>query len=470
MSKKLVITHAFTLVELLVVISVISMLSSVIIVNVQSARAKSRDAVREQQLRQIDNATQMYIQDKGHAPYLGAKLENGTYSEICKAQSIAANVIEASACFAVSTAAVGTPQGDAWLAFKDQISEYMPNIPDDPCPTCDNDFGYLGYTYVAPLALQQQCGVGCAYGPEYFNQTYGLYVPLETTNTVSGNTNSGSAEDMSDIFGTSGAGDESSTNELTVIFTGTPTDQAYVTIDTGDVDTCSASDDTCVFEYDDGIIINASVSYTDAEEFIGWTDSLCDNNALEETCSFYLNSDRTIVVDFREIPVNIDVPISFTGSGNTRIQIEGQDQWCYPASCIVNLITGNSYTIVAIPNMGNYFTGWSGVASCSTSSSCTFVATDSMSIGASFLPNEPIPIINVTYSTSGTPSILNMNWNVQNAVRCVGTNGGTGPWNDINMTIPIGGPAQVNQGTLVSINCTNLSGQSSLYSQYANLP
>lgn len=205
--------RAFTLIELLVVISIIAMLSSIIIANVDSARAKSRDAVREQQIRQIDLATQMYIQDNGHAPYLTG----------CEAQSGMVTLAAASACFAVSTAGVETDAGDAWLAFKADLNDYLPNFSDDPCEGgCSSDYGDTGYVYVAPLALQYQCyldtGGDCGLTEEELDQLYALYAELESDDDVAGNVDDEDAEELNDTFGQSNlnSGDSMVSGPLTI--------------------------------------------------------------------------------------------------------------------------------------------------------------------------------------------------------------------------------------------------------------
>lgn len=58
----------FTLVELLVVISIISLLSSVVFASVNSARAKARDARRVAELNQIRLALGLYYDDKNAYP------------------------------------------------------------------------------------------------------------------------------------------------------------------------------------------------------------------------------------------------------------------------------------------------------------------------------------------------------------------------------------------------------------------
>jgi prepilin-type N-terminal cleavage/methylation domain-containing protein len=61
-------TRGFTLIELLVVIAVIGLLASVIMVSLNSARAKARDARRKEDLKQISLALEMYYNEYGGYP------------------------------------------------------------------------------------------------------------------------------------------------------------------------------------------------------------------------------------------------------------------------------------------------------------------------------------------------------------------------------------------------------------------
>lgn len=60
--------HGFTLIELLVVISIISLLSSVVLTSVNSARAKARDARRIADFREIQKALELYYDTNGSYP------------------------------------------------------------------------------------------------------------------------------------------------------------------------------------------------------------------------------------------------------------------------------------------------------------------------------------------------------------------------------------------------------------------
>jgi prepilin-type N-terminal cleavage/methylation domain-containing protein len=68
-TKKQNNNSGFTLIELLVVISIVSLLTSIVLSSLSSARIKARDAKRIQDLRQIVLALELYRNDKGYYPY-----------------------------------------------------------------------------------------------------------------------------------------------------------------------------------------------------------------------------------------------------------------------------------------------------------------------------------------------------------------------------------------------------------------
>ena len=61
----------FTLIEILVVVSIIGVLSSITISSFATAQAKARDTRRMQDLKQIGNALNMYYNDNGQYPQTG---------------------------------------------------------------------------------------------------------------------------------------------------------------------------------------------------------------------------------------------------------------------------------------------------------------------------------------------------------------------------------------------------------------
>ncbi len=70
-------SKGFTLIELLVVIAIIGVLSSVVLASLNSARAKSRDARRKMDLKQLYNATEIKYSTDGIYPSTAGWINNG---------------------------------------------------------------------------------------------------------------------------------------------------------------------------------------------------------------------------------------------------------------------------------------------------------------------------------------------------------------------------------------------------------
>ena len=69
--SSLLLQKGFTLVELLVVISIIGILSGLLFANFGGVREKSRDGVRKSDLGHIQSALELYRADQGSYPALG---------------------------------------------------------------------------------------------------------------------------------------------------------------------------------------------------------------------------------------------------------------------------------------------------------------------------------------------------------------------------------------------------------------
>lgn len=138
-------SRGFTLIELLVVISIIGVLTSVTLASVSQAREKAQNSARVQALRQIDLAIKMYeLNNDGKVPLLNNRCGVGNFSDM-----------PSSNCRAVQTAEPGTVEYNNWLTLQDELSDYIPKLPVDPCGTdCE---GITGYTYEAPAEIYYQC-------------------------------------------------------------------------------------------------------------------------------------------------------------------------------------------------------------------------------------------------------------------------------------------------------------------------
>lgn len=163
--------RGFTLIELLVVISITALLSSVILAALQGARSKGRDAARQEEIWQINNAIQLYVSNHGHPPDLHGTCpftQNNNDSDPTVITKCVADSFDPS-------------PNTNWNELQEDLADYI-TLPSDPCGSaCPN--GTSGYVYVTPLAYEFACTFsdsGC-YGqaPSSFVDSYQMYTTPE---------------------------------------------------------------------------------------------------------------------------------------------------------------------------------------------------------------------------------------------------------------------------------------------------
>jgi type II secretion system protein G len=98
--------NGFTIIELIVVISIISLLASIVLVNVNGYLAKARDARRAADIAQLQKALEMYYADHGQYPISGG------------------------AIFPVSS--FSNSNDGSWGTLQTLLQPYMPKLPTDP--------------------------------------------------------------------------------------------------------------------------------------------------------------------------------------------------------------------------------------------------------------------------------------------------------------------------------------------------
>lgn len=146
------VNRGFTLIELLVVIAIIGLISSVVLASLNSARAKARDARRQEDAYQLRTALSAYFNDYGYfplcGPYEGAA-PNGGFTT----RSYDAN-------------------WDSCLGVK--LRPYISEVPKDP-----NNSSYYYYFCPATSAASPTCGESGVYLNIYFETKIPNFLALD---------------------------------------------------------------------------------------------------------------------------------------------------------------------------------------------------------------------------------------------------------------------------------------------------
>ncbi|MDP3954929.1 MAG: prepilin-type N-terminal cleavage/methylation domain-containing protein [bacterium] len=118
----------FTLIELLVVISIIGILATLIMANFMGVRERARDARRKSDIREIQNAIQMYYSDYKKFP-----------STSCTCEEIPPN----------DGCPFGSTDVDRWSALASQLSPYINPLPVDPINLDSSNNRYVYGCFIA---------------------------------------------------------------------------------------------------------------------------------------------------------------------------------------------------------------------------------------------------------------------------------------------------------------------------------
>ncbi len=162
MKSKLKHFEGFTLIELLVVIAIVGLLASIIFTSLNTARSRARDARRISDLQTLNSAIQIYIQDNGHAPYLGA----GN----CQASNRVEGLTGAT-CHDVSVLR------SLWTDLGNELSPYISRLPTDPCgQNCNTDPNWAVYIYNPPASVAAYCDSlgACTVSNAEINSSYSI--------------------------------------------------------------------------------------------------------------------------------------------------------------------------------------------------------------------------------------------------------------------------------------------------------
>jgi prepilin-type N-terminal cleavage/methylation domain-containing protein len=111
-------TFCFSIIELLVVISIIGILSTLGFYSYSTSKMKARDTVRKQDLNSLQLATKLYFTQEKHYP-----IDTGSKYAICSA-----------------TAVVGDKQN--WTDLQTALNPFLSSLPTDPLARCTGAYPY----------------------------------------------------------------------------------------------------------------------------------------------------------------------------------------------------------------------------------------------------------------------------------------------------------------------------------------
>jgi hypothetical protein len=138
----------------------------------------------------------------------------------------------------------------------------------------------------------------------------------------------------------------------------------------------------CSFAFDQGSEVALVASPDSGSTFAGWSGAGCSGT---QSCIVTMNSDQTVTATFAATPppVQYTLNVHIAGGGIGSVHDTNFHISC-PSDCSSTYDAGNEVVLVAEPDSGSTFVGWSG-AGCSGTQSCIVTMSADQSVTATFL-------------------------------------------------------------------------------------
>lgn len=134
----------------------------------------------------------------------------------------------------------------------------------------------------------------------------------------------------------------------------------------------------CSEEYEAGTTVTLTATAMSGSGFVGWSGGGCTGTG---TCTVTMSAATTVTAEFAALST-VTVNLSGTGTGTVVSNPAGIS--C-AGDCTEDFLDGTSVTLTATPDAGSSFSSWSGVAGCTTATTCTFTVSGAVTVTATFV-------------------------------------------------------------------------------------
>ncbi len=152
----------------------------------------------------------------------------------------------------------------------------------------------------------------------------------------------------------------------------------------------------CSTSFITGTVVTLAATPGLTSTFAGWSGR-CSGTG---TCVVTMTANSNVTATFTAITRALTVKLTGTGSGSVTSAPAGIN--CPAGLCSTSFITGTVVTLIATPNIGSTFTGWSG--RCTGTATCVVTMTANTSVTATFALNTCTLTVTTAGNGSGTTS------------------------------------------------------------------
>jgi uncharacterized repeat protein (TIGR01451 family) len=157
---------------------------------------------------------------------------------------------------------------------------------------------------------------------------------------------------------------------------------------------------TCSFSFASGTSIMLTATPAAGSTFTGWGAGPCEGTG---TCTFTINAATTVVANFAQSTNNFTLSVHETGTGTGTVTSAPAGINC-PTTCSASFASGAVVVLTATVAEGSTFAGWSGVAGCPGTGTCTVTVSGAVTVTATFNSGTSPVTIGLA---PGSPSTVN---------------------------------------------------------------